>query len=229
MGDLGCWWWWLLLGTLLGWLASWWLARRNAVAAGRSMDQPIDPQIDPPADAPVERVVETVVEKLVDNPVHLKRIQDLEAQLATMTTLRVAGKAAEKSTEKAPEPAAVRPTVKIMDRAMDKMVDHVRAGAAGYSVRGMDHLEIIAGISPKGAELFRAAGIRMFWELAQTPLPRMQEILRQAGPDSMLANPSNLARQASLAANNQWSELRQLQDELEAGIGKSGRHDRGDL
>ena len=118
-------------------------------------------------------------------------------------------------------PAPLRPVNKIMDRALERVVDLTAAGAAGYSVRGMDDLEIVEGIGPKIAALFKAEGIRMFSELAQTPQSRMQEILDKGGPSFRLAKPSSWARQAALAANNQWSQLRALQDELEGGVDKN--------
>ena len=107
---------------------------------------------------------------------------------------------------------------KIMDRAMDLVIDRTAAGAAGYAVRGMDDFEVIVGINTGIAALLKAQGIRMFWELAQTPQPRLQAILDSAGGDFGTANPSTWARQAGLAANNQWGELRMLQDVLEADV-----------
>ena len=122
--------------------------------------------------------------------------------------------------QREPQPEQ-RPVNKIMDRALERVVDLTAAGASGYSVRGMDDLEIVEGIGPKIAALFKAEGIRMFSELAQTPQSRMQEILDKAGSSFRLANPSTWARQAGLAANNQWSQLRALQDELDGGVDKN--------
>ena len=61
----------------------------------------------------------------------------------------------------------------------------------------------------------------MFSELAQTPQSRMQEILDKGGASFRVANPSSWARQASFAAKNQWADLRQLQDQLAAGVDKN--------
>jgi hypothetical protein len=60
----------------------------------------------------------------------------------------------------------------------------------------------------------------MFWELEETPITKMQEILDAAGPNYRLANPASWAKQSGLAADNKWSELRKLQDELIAGVKK---------
>ncbi len=238
MTNFGCWWWWLLLGGLVGWLASWWLGRGATVTVEKTVERPVD------------RPVERIVEKLVDNPAHLNRISVLEGEVALIAGLRATisqlQAEAAKLRNSVPEPVVapiavpaveqtpsahaaptapvavpVRPVNKIMDRAMERVVDLAAAGAAGYSVRGMDDLEIVEGIGPKIAALFKAEGIRMFSELAQTPQSRMQEILDKAGSSFRLANPSTWARQAGLAANNQWAQLRILQDELDAGVDKN--------
>ena len=114
--------------------------------------------------------------------------------------------------------APTRPPGKIMDRAMDLVIDRTAAGAAGYAVHGMDDLEVIVGINSGIAALLKSQGIRMFWELAQTAQPRLQTMLDQAGTEFGSVNPSTWARQAGLAANNQWGELRMLQDVLEADV-----------
>ena len=252
MTNFGCWWWWLVLGGLLGWLASWWLGRNSRPIAmvervvekivDRPVDRLVEKIVDRPVDRIVDRIVERVVEKPVDNPLHLNRIRVLEAQVAQMTAqqasaannssalmdAQVVQTAAPATTpQPIPVPTTVptpeKPTSKIMDRALDRLLDRQAAVSAGFQVRGMDDLEIIEGIGPKIAALFKAEGIVMFSQLAQTPQLRMQAILDKAGSNFRLANPSTWAQQASLAANNQWDLLRKLQDELSAGVDKNGK------
>ena len=288
MSSFGCMLWWLVLGSLLGWLASWIFGKRAPVTVEKFVDRPVDRIVDRVVEKIVDRPVDRVVEKLVDNPVHLSRISALEGDVALMAGLRttinqlqsapptVVEKVVEKFVdrpvdrvvEKIVEKVVDRPVEKVVERIVDRPVDRIvekivekivdrpvdriverlvdnpaqltriaaleaeiatlrvrsavldRAAvtAAGFKVRGMDDLEVIEGIGPKIAELFHAAGIRMFWELAQTPIARMQEILDKAGPNYKLANPSTWAQQSSLAANNRWADLRKLQDELNGGI-----------
>ena len=242
MTNLGCWWWWLVLGGLLGWLASGWLSRGKTVTVEKIVDRPVERVVD--------RVVEKVVEKRVDNPAHLDRIRSLEAEVATVAGLRATISQLQADAAKAtagaspqtlissaglpvpvpvtapvPEAAPAKPVNRIMDRALDRLLDRQAAQAAGFQVRGMDDLEVIEGIGPQIAALFKIEGIRMFWEMAQTPQLRMQAILDRAGPNFRMANPSTWARQADLAANNKWDMLRTLQDELSAGVDKSGKAD----
>jgi large subunit ribosomal protein L27 len=80
-----------------------------------------------------------------------------------------------------------------------------------------DDLKKIEGIGPKIAELFYAAGITTFVQLSETSTARMQEILDEAGPRYSSHNPMTWGHQASLAADGQWDELKELQDELNGG------------
>jgi predicted flap endonuclease-1-like 5' DNA nuclease len=202
------------------------------------VDRPVDRIVEKIVDRPVDRIVEKTVEKLVDNPVHLTRIATLTAEVATIagfkTTIeqlrnappKVVEKVVEKTVEKLVDNPAHLARIKALEAELaafnkrNVQVDKVAAKAAGFTVRGMDDLEVIEGIGPKIAELFHNAGIHMFWELEQTPVARMQEILDAAGPNYRLANPASWAKQSGLAANNKWAELRKLQDELTAGVKK---------
>jgi predicted flap endonuclease-1-like 5' DNA nuclease len=202
------------------------------------VDRPVDRIVEKIVDRPVDRIVEKTVEKLVDNPVHLTRIATLTAEVATIagfkTTIeqlrnappKVVEKVVEKTVEKLVDNPAHLARIKALEAELavfnrrNVQVDKVAAKAAGFTVRGMDDLEIIEGIGPKIAGLFHDAGIHMFWELEQTPIARMQEILDAAGPHYRLANPASWANQSGLAANNKWAELRKLQDDLTAGVKK---------
>jgi predicted flap endonuclease-1-like 5' DNA nuclease len=214
------------------------------------VDRPVDRIVEKIVEKIVDRPVDRVVEKLVDNPAHLSRIAALTAEVATIagfkTTIEQLRNAPPKTVEKIVEKIVDRPVDRIVEKTVEKLVDNpahiarikaleaelatfsrrnvqvdkAAAKAAGFTVRGMDDLEIIEGIGPKIAGLFHDAGIHMFWELEQTPVTRMQEILDAAGPNYRLANPASWAKQSGLAADNKWPELRKLQDELTAGVKK---------
>ncbi len=99
-------------------------------------------------------------------------------------------------------------------------LDAAGAKAAGFTVKSMDDLEVIEGIGPKIKELFHAAGIKMFHQVAHTSKSKMQDVLSAAGANFALADPSTWAQQSRLAASNKWAELRKLQDELSGGVRK---------
>jgi predicted flap endonuclease-1-like 5' DNA nuclease len=177
------------------------------------VDRPVEKIVEKIVDRPVDRVVEKIVDRPVDRIV--EKIVD-----------RPVDRIVEKTVEKLVDNPAHLARIKALEAELaafnkrNVQVDKVAAKAAGYTVRGMDDLELIEGIGPKIAGLFHDAGIHMFWELEQTPVARMQEILDAAGPHYRLANPASWAKQSGLAANNKWAELRKLQDELTAGVKK---------
>ena len=99
------------------------------------------------------------------------------------------------------------------------------AAAAGFKIKGNDDLEIIEGIGPKIAGLFRENGTGTFDKVMNMSVQQMQDILEKGGPRFKLANPGSWAEQARLCYENRWAELKALQDNLTAGVDKSGAGD----
>ena len=99
-------------------------------------------------------------------------------------------------------------------------IDLSAAKAAGFALKNANDLTIIEGIGPKINELFNNAGLRTFAQVAAATVPQMRAILDNGGSRFRIANPSTWAQQAALAANNQWTALKKLQDELSGGLKK---------
>ncbi len=145
---------------------------------------------------PVEKIVEKEVEKMVDNPVHLKRIGDLEAEMAAWKR----------------GPA----------------IDLVAAKAAGIAISKEDDFTAIEGVGPKINDLIHADGIHTFCELSRVESSRLQKILDKAGANFQMANPGTWPDQANLACNNRWPALKALQDILDGGIYPDASADKGE-
>jgi predicted flap endonuclease-1-like 5' DNA nuclease len=75
---------------------------------------------------------------------------------------------------------------------------------------------VIEGIGPKIAGILNAAGIVTFAQLADTPVDRLDEILREANLRN-IADPSTWPEQAALAAKGDWNAFKQLTDQLKGG------------
>jgi hypothetical protein len=60
-------------------------------------------------------------------------------------------------------------------------------------------------------------GVVSFAQLARLGVPEILDILERGGPHFQLANPGSWARQAALASENRWAELKRLQEELISG------------
>lgn len=121
----------------------------------------------------------------------------------------------------APQPvsAAAKPVAKAKPAAAKAYVlDKTAAKAAGFKLKGPDDLTVIEGIGPKINGLFNAAGFHTFAEVSKMSVAQMQKILDDAGPRYRLARPDTWAKQAGLAADNKWAELKTLQDHLKHGV-----------
>lgn len=80
-----------------------------------------------------------------------------------------------------------------------------------------DDLKVVEGIGPKIEELLHEAGIRTFGQLAVASPERIKEILHAAGPRFQIHDPATWPKQAALARDGQWDELKAWQDALKGG------------
>lgn len=78
-------------------------------------------------------------------------------------------------------------------------------------------LKIIEGIGPKIEALFNTAGINTWQELSETPTEKLQAILDGGGENYAIHNPSTWSKQALLAYQGKWQELKDLQQGLIGG------------
>jgi predicted flap endonuclease-1-like 5' DNA nuclease len=134
-----------------------------------------------------------------------REIQRLQAELAALRAQPPVEKIVERIVE-VPVPAAMPPPI-----------DLAAAKAAGFALKGPDDLEVVEGIGPKIAQIFRDAGVTTFARLAAMSPAEIQPLLDAAGPNFRIANPQTWPEQAALAAANRWTELKVLQDSLTAG------------
>lgn len=95
--------------------------------------------------------------------------------------------------------------------------EKLAAKKLGFSSSNPNDLKIVEGIGPKIEGLLKEGGINTWSDLAAADTDRIQEILDAAGPRYKLAVPRTWPQQASLAAEGNWSALKALQDELQAG------------
>ncbi len=80
-----------------------------------------------------------------------------------------------------------------------------------------DDLKVVEGIGPKIEELLNKEGIMTFRQLSEASYERLSDILRAAGSRFQMHDPGSWPRQAELAADGKWEELRAWQDELDKG------------
>jgi predicted flap endonuclease-1-like 5' DNA nuclease len=78
-------------------------------------------------------------------------------------------------------------------------------------------LKIIEGIGPKIEGILKAAGINNWTELSASSHKRLRTILDEAGSRYKMHDPESWGKQATLAANDKWDDLKALQDKLKGG------------
>ncbi|MFP2995658.1 50S ribosomal protein L21 [Spongiivirga sp. MCCC 1A20706] len=80
-----------------------------------------------------------------------------------------------------------------------------------------DDLKKIEGIGPKIAETLVAAGIATFADLAKAKPAKISEIIEGVRGNHVT---DTWPKQAKLAADGKWDELKELQDKLDGGVEK---------
>ncbi len=83
-----------------------------------------------------------------------------------------------------------------------------------------DDLKIIEGVGPKLESILKEAGIADLKVLSETAPEKLQEILEAAGSRYKMFNPTTWPKQAELAVQGKWEELKAYQDRLDGGVEK---------
>ncbi len=78
-------------------------------------------------------------------------------------------------------------------------------------------LKIVEGIGPKIEELFHQEGVKTWKQLSETSVEECQRILNIGGDRFDIHNPGTWSRQALLAYEGKWEELKEWQDILDGG------------
>jgi len=121
---------------------------------------------------------------------------------------------AEKSATKKVEKATPAPK-----KAEAKKTETKKASVAKKvtAPKKADDLKKIEGIGPKIAETLVASGIVTYADLAKAKPAKIAEIIADVRGNHV---PDTWPKQAKLAADGKWNELKELQDRLDGGIEK---------
>ena len=104
--------------------------------------------------------------------------------------------------------AAAVPTI-VFDSAL-------AATVFGKKIKEND-LKIVEGIGPKIEALFNDAGIKTWHALSEATIDKLQSILDAAGENYAIHNPGTWPKQALLAYQGKWQELKDWQEALDGG------------
>jgi large subunit ribosomal protein L21 len=92
--------------------------------------------------------------------------------------------------------------------------------AAPKKAAKADDLKKIEGVGPKAAEAMVAAGLDTFAKVAKAKPEAIATILSDASSNLAHLVTDTWPKQAQLAADGNWDELKELQDKLDGGIEK---------
>jgi large subunit ribosomal protein L21 len=95
-----------------------------------------------------------------------------------------------------------------------------KAKAAPKKSAKADDLKKIEGAGPKAAEALVNAGLDTFAKVAKADPAKLSEILTEASSRLSHLVTTTWPKQAGLAAEGKWDELKELQDRLDGGIEK---------
>lgn len=87
----------------------------------------------------------------------------------------------------------------------------------GFSQNPQD-LKIVEGVGPKIETILKDGGIKTWSDLGAASVDRIQALLTAAGDRYKLAKPKTWPKQAQMAADGEWSALKEYQDYLDKGV-----------
>ncbi|MBS7253843.1 hypothetical protein [Flavobacterium branchiicola] len=132
--------------------------------------------------------------------------KNLNAKIASLEADLAAAKA---KITAAPQSFAATASTIVFDAAL-------AAAVFGKKIKEND-LKVVEGIGPKIEALYHSAGITTWQQLSETSTEKSQSILDGGGENYAIHNPSTWARQALLADQGKWQELKDWQDSLLGG------------
>lgn len=128
-----------------------------------------------------------------------------------------------KKAEPKKETKAAAPKAKAETKAPAKKAASTSAKASADKPKKAakaDDLKKIEGVGPKAAEAMVAAGLDTFAKVAKAKPEAIATILSDASSNLAHLVTDTWPKQAKLAADGKWDELKELQDKLDGGIEK---------
>ena len=115
---------------------------------------------------------------------------------------------------KAPPVVAKVPDVQVNVEATKEAVDKKVKSKTTKS----DDFTKIEGVGPKAAEAISNAGIKTFAELSKSKADKIKEILTEASSRMAHLDPTSWPKQAKMASEDKWDELKEWQDNAKGGV-----------
>ena len=139
-------------------------------------------------------------------------------------------KEAAKPTDTKPEPTLETEAPAVIENAPEIKVDveetkkavkedkEVTKKASKAKASKGDDLTKIEGIGPKAAEALTNAGMGTFSDLSKGDAEKIKEVLTEASSRMAHLDPTSWPKQAQMAADGKWDELKAWQDSVKGGV-----------
>lgn len=145
-------------------------------------------------------------------------IESIVASGATPAKKEKAKKAEPKKEIKAVAPKAKAEPKKKTEAKPKAEAKEPAKKAAPKKTQKADDLKKIEGVGPKAAQAMVAAGLDTFAKVAKAKPEAIATILSEASSNLAHLVTDTWPKQAKLAADGKWDELKELQDKLDGGI-----------
>lgn len=136
-----------------------------------------------------------------------------------------AEKAAESVKAEAPAPkveeapvAEAAKEAEVEEFAAPEVKEEAKPAKAKKAKAEADDLTKIEGAGPKAAEALVNSGIETFAKLAKADPEKIKEILTEASSRMAHLDPTSWPKQAQMAADGKWDELKEWQDNAKGGV-----------
>ncbi|SNZ01092.1 30S ribosomal protein S2 [Flagellimonas pacifica] len=172
-------------------------------------------------EAIMTEVTKAVAEGLAERK-NEKSAEAKEAPAAKEETPAKAKKESAKKEEKTPaKEVAAKPAVEKTEEPVAEnkaeAKEEPKAKKADAKAK-VDDLTKVEGAGPKAAEALVAAGIDTFAKLAKADPEKIKEILTEASSRMAHLDPTSWPKQAQMAADGKWDELKEWQDNTKGGV-----------
>ncbi len=117
-------------------------------------------------------------------------------------------------------PAVKKSSSPVKAKVTAKKKKAVKKSVGKSKSKTTDKLTRIEGIGPKIESILKEQGIDTFASLGKSSVKKLTDILASAGNRYKMHDPGTWPKQAKLAAQNKWDELKALQQKLKGGKSK---------
>ena len=160
-------------------------------------------------------VTNAVAEGLADRKNEKEEEKAAESKEAAEVPKEEVATAVEEAPAKVEDEAPKAETV--VEETPVKVVEEPKEAPAATKVE-IEDLTKIEGVGPKAAEALNNQGINTYADLAKTDSEKVKEILTEASSRMAHLDPTSWGKQAQMAADGKWDELKEWQDNVKGGV-----------